>query len=70
MRISNEDHPIWDFGRYAILMIAATVILYSNASDFDITERNSLIALAGSMGAMAGAERYIRKIAKGKDRND
>lgn len=66
-KLSDPNHPAWDFGRYLILMVAATCILWANASDFDITEGRSLAALAGSMSVLAGAERYIRKIASGEN---
>jgi hypothetical protein len=65
--IHDPNHPIWDFGRYAILIAAATAILYANASDFDITEVKSITAIAGSMAILAGLERHVRNYASKKE---
>ena len=66
-KISDPDHPIWDFGRYLILMIAATIILWANASDFDVTEGKSLFMLAMAMGGWGGVERLLRHTKKNSD---
>jgi hypothetical protein len=67
MKLSDPDHPAWDFGRYLILMTAATVILWANASDFDITEGRSLMLLAMAMGGWGGVERLLRHHGNKKD---
>ncbi len=56
--LSNPDHPAWDFGRYVVLMAAATIILWANASDFDVTEFKSLGQIALVMAGWGSFETW------------
>lgn len=60
MSIHDANHPIWPFLRYTVGITGATVILYVNASDFDMTEGKSLILIAILMGGWEAAERFLR----------
>jgi hypothetical protein len=68
-RIHDPKHPIWDFGRFVVLMGSATMILWANASDFDVTEARSLAFFGAIMGGWSGIERFLKNLPE-KPKND
>ena len=41
----DPKHPIWPIIRLAVFMVALVVILWLNASHFDITELRTILAM-------------------------
>lgn len=56
---SNPNHPIWACVRFCVGIIAVTVVLWSNASDFDITEAQSIATIAALLGGGLWGERKL-----------
>lgn len=59
MDFSNQSHPIWAFGRFVALLIAATVIFYTNAQKFDANEIRMLLELAAAAGGVEVGKRLL-----------
>jgi hypothetical protein len=55
-------HPVWSFGRVALLCVALVVILYFTAKDFDETELRTVIGLFLFGGAQEGVFQFIGKL--------
>ena len=49
-RRRKSDHPGWAVLRLAVIMVPLTVVMYANASKFDITEIRALLEF-GIIGA-------------------
>jgi len=55
--MQDPKHPIWSILRLVVLMVAMCVTLWSNASNFDVTELRSIITMffvAASSEAVVG----------------
>lgn len=55
--MNDPRHPIWSFGRIALAMICLTFLLWTQASNFDHTE---IQTLAGFFMLSAGGEAAIQ----------
>ncbi len=62
----NEDHPAYKLLHYMVTMTALTFILYVNASDFDMTEGNTLILIALFLGGWEAVQLVIKRFWKGE----
>ena len=51
--LHNPSHPFWGFARVVVVLTALTVTLAISASEFDITELQTIGVM---FGAVAGAE--------------
>ena len=60
--LRNAEHPLWPTIRYCVGIFGATIILYVNASDFDMTEIKSLGLLALIWVGWEPTERYLRHL--------
>lgn len=59
--MKNPNHPIWSLIRLLILMIAMCVILYINATHFDITEIRSIIGIFIAAASAEGISQFFKK---------
>ena len=58
--LSDPEHPIWSAVRYACYLTAITVVLYSNASDFDVTEVNSIMLIGAAMAGFETLTQFLK----------
>lgn len=58
----NYPPQLWSFLRLLILMAALTIILWTNADDFDITEIKSLAAYFLAAASMEGGTQLLKSI--------
>lgn len=61
MQVPHDDHPIWATIRYVFGVVCATVVLWANASDFDMTEAKSILLIALMMGGYEALSAYLRR---------
>ena len=62
--MADPSHPIWSVLRLLILMTALTIILYANASQFDVTELRTIITMFLFSTGIEGATQYARSFKK------
>ncbi|NNE62379.1 MAG: hypothetical protein HKN35_15915 [Woeseia sp.] len=65
--LSDSNHPAWAFGRYALLMMVLSVVLWQNASNFDMTEIRSLVMMGAVMLGWGVTEKVAQKKLKESD---
>jgi len=63
--MAPATHPVWSLIRLAILMTAAVLCLWINASNFDMTEIKSLIGIFLAASASEGALSRIARPDRG-----
>lgn len=44
-KIHDPKHPLWSLCRLAILMVSLVLVLWMNASHFDVTEIRTIITM-------------------------
>lgn len=60
--LNNPQHPFWATLRFLFVCAGITVVLWSNAEDFDGTEIKSIVEIA----LVAGGYEGVMAILKGK----
>ena len=65
--LSSSRHPVWDLLRFAVLVLAVTVVLWRNASNFDITEYKAIGEIA--IAAVAATRGVTMLNNRAKDRS-
>jgi len=61
-----KDHPVWTIARHSVYLGFATLILYTNASNFDHTEIKTIL----EMGLVfIGADYAKSKLSKSKEKD-
>lgn len=58
----NYPPQLWSFLRLLTLMAALTVILWTNADDFDITEIKSLAAYFLAAASLEGGSQFLKNM--------
>lgn len=64
--IGDPDHPLWRLLRLIVLVGSLTLLLYSQASQFDQTELTVIGAMFVILGLDQGAMTVISRYMKGK----
>jgi len=57
----NANHPIWATIRFCALCIAATFVLWKNATNFDETELKAIIEIAVLAGGYEGVSSMLNR---------
>lgn len=55
------EHPIWSLLRSVVMFGGLTLLLYFNASEFDVTEIKVIVELLILRGAWGGFDRIRKK---------
>lgn len=66
----NYPPQLWSFLRLLILMAALTIILWSNADDFDVTEIKSLVAYFLTAASIEGGSQFLKNMRSHGDGQD
>lgn len=57
----ESNHPIWSLARFGLAVVAVTVVLSINASDFDETEIKTITEIAILVGGYEGAAAFFNR---------
>lgn len=61
----NENHPVWNILRIAVIMAGVIVFSWLNASKFDVTEWTTIVEVLLLIGGFEGAKKFLAKSPKG-----
>lgn len=72
MLLSNPYHPCWGMVKFLAVCAVVTVVMWKNASNFDITEYKAIaeiaiIYFAGQYGIGPLIDKIPKRVGKGKD---
>lgn len=71
MKISNPSHPVWDFLRTLLILLALSVVLFFNAVSFDENEMKILVQSLLIFLGIDATKYHITKRINGKNgKND
>lgn len=62
--IHLPTHPIWSAIRLIVVMAALVIILYLNATSFDVTELKTIIGMFLVAASAEGLTQYFRSVSK------
>lgn len=62
--MKDPSHPIWSLLRLVILMVALTLLLWFNASDFDSTEIRTIAGMFLMAASSEGLTQFVRGLKK------
>jgi hypothetical protein len=57
----NENHPVWNILRIAVIMAGVIVFSWLNASKFDVTEWTTIVEVLLLIGGFEGAKKFLAK---------